>query len=137
MYISNDAKEDREKGDIEGSKEGEKSAGLRALAKQFTTLIQDHEFSPADLQEYLLVRKNDAATAVAELTAWVEEMAKSRTGDNKEVKHEVRREEILETIMEDERENNKKTQDSEIETSTTKKIETERLREAHDKRGEA
>ena len=36
-------------------------------------------------------------------------MAKSRTGDNKDVKHEVRREEILETIMEDERENNKKT----------------------------
>ena len=49
MYVSNDAKEDREKGDIEGSKEGEKSVGLRALVKQFTALIQDHEFSPADL----------------------------------------------------------------------------------------
>ena len=64
MYVSNDAREDREK----GSKEGEKSTALRVLAKQFAARIQDHEFSPADLQEYLLVRKNDAAAAVAELT---------------------------------------------------------------------
>lgn len=43
---------------------------LKTMAQEFGTKIEDYEFSPADLQDYLLVRKKEPASAVTGVEEW-------------------------------------------------------------------
>ena len=67
MSIFDEPEAGEEGNEDKTNKDDEKTAELRTLAKQFAALIPDQEFSPADLQDYLLVHKKDATAAVAEL----------------------------------------------------------------------
>ncbi|KIY00228.1 uncharacterized protein Z520_03913 [Fonsecaea multimorphosa CBS 102226] len=76
------------------------TAHLRSLAQKFSSLIPEGEFSPADLQDYLLVHKKDANKALAELPRWMEKVAKDRERkeeekeEEREGKREMKREEM-------------------------------------------
>lgn len=74
------------------------TARLYELARKFADLIPDHDFSPADLQDYLLVHKKDAEKAVVELPAWMDESyeERRRKEEEKEVDRELRKEAKLE-----------------------------------------
>jgi SpoVK/Ycf46/Vps4 family AAA+-type ATPase len=65
----------------------EEHAGLQALAQQFSELIPDHLFSPADLQDFLLMRRKDPQRAIDELEEWkattMEERAKKAEDEAK------------------------------------------------------
>jgi chaperone BCS1 len=63
---------------------------LRALAKEFSAMIPDHDFSPADLQDYLLIHKKDPDKAVENLPEWMEETYEDRR--RKEGEKEAERE---------------------------------------------
>ncbi|ETN37877.1 uncharacterized protein HMPREF1541_07500 [Cyphellophora europaea CBS 101466] len=72
----------------------ESDAEIDALAAQFAETLPEKEFSPADLQDYLLVHKKSPKRAIEGLREWMgrarEEMA--RKDEEKEVEREVRRE---------------------------------------------
>lgn len=51
---------------------------LMILATKFADQIPEHEFSPADLQDYLLMRKKEPERAVEEVEAWKVEVFKER-----------------------------------------------------------
>ncbi|KAK5320606.1 hypothetical protein LTR93_006818 [Exophiala xenobiotica] len=74
------------------------TAHLHDLAKKFADLIPDHDFSPADLQDYLLIHKKDAAKAVEALPQWMEETLdeRRRKEEEKEVERELKKEAKLE-----------------------------------------
>lgn len=61
-------------GELEILKEGE----LSVLATQFSERIEDFEFSPAEVQGFLLTRKKAPRKAVAEIDAWVTAQRKSK-----------------------------------------------------------
>ncbi|KAL2431566.1 putative mitochondrial chaperone BCS1-B [Exophiala dermatitidis] len=65
------------------------TAQLHALAKEFAALIPDYDFSPADLQDYLLIHKKDPAKAVAELPRWMEETYRDRKAKEEEKEAEL------------------------------------------------
>ncbi|KIV80297.1 hypothetical protein PV11_07810 [Exophiala sideris] len=71
---------------------------LRDLAKQFASLIPDFDFSPADLQDYLLIHKKNAEKAIEELPKWMEEAheERQRKEEEKEVERELKKEAKLE-----------------------------------------
>ena len=73
----------------------ETTAHLRTMAKDFATKIPEGEFSPADLQDYLLVHKKDPQQAVSEVQKWMEKAHEERKKkeDDLEVEREARREE--------------------------------------------
>lgn len=73
--------------------ESEDSARLRTLAKKFAELIPEHDFSPADLQDFLLMHKKDAAKAVQSLPEWMEHTHEERQKkeDDKEEDRAARR----------------------------------------------
>ncbi|KIW16166.1 hypothetical protein PV08_06217 [Exophiala spinifera] len=77
---------------------GPDTARLYELARKFADLIPDHDFSPADLQDYLLVHKKDAEKALVELPAWMDEAyeERRRKEEEKEVDRELRKEAKLE-----------------------------------------
>lgn len=91
------SKKDEKKSD--GVQDGSQTDLLRSLAKEFASLIPDHEFSPADLQDYLLVHKKDPAKAVADLPQWKEKTHEERQRkedektEEREAKKEAKREE--------------------------------------------
>ncbi|KIX02040.1 uncharacterized protein Z518_07979 [Rhinocladiella mackenziei CBS 650.93] len=72
----------------------ENTAHLRELASKFASLIPDHDFSPADLQDYLLIHKKDAKKAVEGLSKWMEETyeERRRKEEEKEAERELKRE---------------------------------------------
>lgn len=74
------------------------TAHLHDLAKKFADLIPDYEFSPADLQDYLLIHKKDAAKAVEALPKWMEETLdeRRRKEEEREVERELKKEAKLE-----------------------------------------
>lgn len=73
--------------------DGEDSARLRTLAKKFAELIPDYEFSPADLQDFLLIHKKDADKAVEGLPAWMKHTYEERQKkeDDKEAERAAKR----------------------------------------------
>ncbi|RVX70570.1 hypothetical protein B0A52_05221 [Exophiala mesophila] len=54
------------------------SPQLRQLSKAFADAVPDFDFSPADLQDYLLMHKSDAQKAVDQVGAWREEKYQER-----------------------------------------------------------
>jgi mitochondrial chaperone BCS1 len=61
---------------------------IRDCAESFAGQIPDHEFSPADLQEYLLVHKKDPEEAVRGVEEWKREILTERTRKEDEKKAE-------------------------------------------------
>lgn len=90
--------EETEKKSQTAASSDEKNSRLRDLAKQFASLIPDYDFSPADLQDYLLVHKKDAEKAIEKLPEWLEEVheERQRKEEEKEVERELKKEAKLE-----------------------------------------
>ncbi|EXJ73025.1 uncharacterized protein A1O5_04174 [Cladophialophora psammophila CBS 110553] len=67
---------------------------LRLLAHKFASLIPEGDFSPADLQDYLLIHKKDPEKALDELPKWMEKLyeERKRKEDEKEEEREGKRE---------------------------------------------
>lgn len=63
---------------------------LQYLAKQFASQIPPGDFSPADLQDYLLVHKKDPQGAVDDLKAWIESQYEERKRKTDEKEAEIR-----------------------------------------------
>ena len=75
--------------------DNEHSAQLRTLAKSFADQIPEGDFSPADLQDYLLIHKKNPEKAVSEVKDWMEktfEERKKRVRDQEDQKEERREE---------------------------------------------
>ncbi len=66
---------------------------LEELATNFATALPEGEYSPADLQDYLLVHKKDPEKAVADIVPWMEKMQEERRKkeDEREADAEVKR----------------------------------------------
>lgn len=90
-----------EKQELADAPTDENTAHLRELAKEFASAIPDHDFSPADLQDYLLMHKKDAAKAIEGLPKWMEETYEEHR--RKEVEREVERELKKEAKLEERR----------------------------------
>lgn len=58
------------------------------LASDFASKLPDNEFSPADLQDYMLMRKSQPQRAVDELPGWVEQILKERAEEEEERRKE-------------------------------------------------
>ncbi|OQU96598.1 hypothetical protein CLAIMM_02656 [Cladophialophora immunda] len=70
------------------------TARLRGLAQKFASLIPEGDFSPADLQDYLLIHKKDPEEALDELPQWMEKIyeERKRKEEEKEEEREGKRE---------------------------------------------
>jgi mitochondrial chaperone BCS1 len=70
---------------------------LRVLAKTFAKRIPPGDFSPADLQDYLLIHKKSPQNAVDNVTSWIEKVYEERKkkADEVEAEREGRREERI------------------------------------------
>lgn len=64
--------------------------GLKEMAKQFASKIPDSDFSPADLQDYLLLHKKNPELAVANIDKWVEDKYEERKRKEQEKEAEIR-----------------------------------------------
>lgn len=71
------------------------------LASEFASKVPDNEFSPADLQDYMLMRKSQPQRAVDELSDFVEKELKERAEEAEAAKKE--KEEKEQKEQEDER----------------------------------
>ena len=60
------------------TKQGSEGDEIRAMAEKFAARIPDDEFSPAEIQGYLLRHKRSPNDAVANVGPWVEEMRKQK-----------------------------------------------------------
>jgi chaperone BCS1 len=67
-------------GHVISGKEEKRGEDLSGLASEFSKQIQDHMFSPAEIQGFLLKRKKDPRKAVLEVTKWVEGMREVKSG---------------------------------------------------------
>jgi mitochondrial chaperone BCS1 len=61
---------------------------LNELAKEFADMMPDQEYSPADLQDYLLTHKKDPERAVKEAPAWKEKMEEEKLKKEDELERE-------------------------------------------------
>ncbi|KAK5938793.1 hypothetical protein PMZ80_008985 [Knufia obscura] len=75
---------------LAASAEKSSSPDTKDLAKQFADQIPDGEFSPADLQDYLLVHKKDPEGAVRDLKRWMEDQHEERKRKEQEKEAEIR-----------------------------------------------
>ena len=92
----------------EGGHHGKNSRGLpmhnlEGLATSFAEVIPDQQFSPADLQDYIIMRKDDPVQAVGELEAWTaREMAlrerKAREEQRRKERAKERRRKMREMV---------------------------------------
>lgn len=66
---------------------------LEELATQLATALPEGEYSPADLQDYLLVHKKDPEKAVSDIKPWMERMQEERRkkDDKKEADAEAKK----------------------------------------------
>ncbi|WQF86205.1 Putative AAA+ ATPase domain, ATPase, AAA-type, core [Colletotrichum destructivum] len=65
-------------------------ANVEALSEVFVDKIPAHEFSPAEIQGYLMKHKRSAEAAVAEAEGWVAEMRKEKRDKELKVAEEKR-----------------------------------------------
>jgi len=74
------------------------SIDLPNLAKDFASRVPDYEYSPADLQDYLLVHKKDPAAAVDGVQRWMDDLREERKKreDEKEGEKVARKEQAKE-----------------------------------------
>ncbi|EXJ94983.1 hypothetical protein A1O1_00101 [Capronia coronata CBS 617.96] len=80
----------------ERSSKNKKTEHLRSLAKEFSAMIPDYDFSPADLQDYLLIHKKDPDKAVEDLQRWIKETTQERRHkeEEREAEKELKREAV-------------------------------------------
>src|ERR1700761_394310 len=73
----------------------ERSVHVRGLAKEFASQVPEGDFSPADLQDYLLIHKKDPQKAVDEVKIWMVKVYEERKRKDveQEEQKEARREE--------------------------------------------
>ncbi|KAJ9608510.1 hypothetical protein H2200_007498 [Cladophialophora chaetospira] len=73
----------------------EETIRLRNLAKSFAASVPEGDFSPADLQDYLLIHKKNPQKAVDEVKNWMEKTFEERKKkeEEQEEQKEARREE--------------------------------------------
>ncbi|EXJ63797.1 hypothetical protein A1O7_00132 [Cladophialophora yegresii CBS 114405] len=64
----------------------EETTRLRGLADAFAALVPEDDFSPADLQDYLLMHKKDPQKAVDEVKSWMENVHEERKRKDAEQK---------------------------------------------------
>lgn len=60
------------------------SARLRGLAADFAAEVPEGDFSPADLQDYLLIHKKNPAKAVESVKEWMEKVYEERRRKDEE-----------------------------------------------------
>ena len=63
---------EKEEREHQQRQEEEETRQLRELADQFARKVPGGKFSPAELQDYILLRKDQPLRAVQEVEAWVE-----------------------------------------------------------------
>jgi len=68
--------------EIDELKEGE----LKKIAAAFADRVPDDEFSPAEIQGFLLKRKKDPKKALQEVDSWVESMMEQKRKGTKLLK---------------------------------------------------
>lgn len=68
----------------------EQDAEVNDLAKQFASQIPEGDFSPADLQDYLLIHKKDPQGAVTDLKEWIDAQHEERKRKEDEKEAEIR-----------------------------------------------
>ncbi|KAJ9651992.1 hypothetical protein H2198_008771 [Neophaeococcomyces mojaviensis] len=68
----------------------ETKVDLKALAAKFADQIPEGDFSPADLQDYLLVHKKEPQGAVEDLSKWMEGQYEERKRKEDEKEAEIR-----------------------------------------------
>jgi mitochondrial chaperone BCS1 len=75
----------------------ETTKALRNLARTFAERIPPGDFSPADLQDYLLIHKKSPQNAVENVQSWIEKVYEERKkkADEVEAEREGRREERM------------------------------------------
>jgi hypothetical protein len=61
---------------------------ISQLAEDFANALPDRTFSPAEIQGFLLVRKNDPAQALADVAAWRHEQLQKKTRQTTEGNHD-------------------------------------------------
>ncbi|KAJ7727373.1 P-loop containing nucleoside triphosphate hydrolase protein [Mycena metata] len=72
---------------VKSGVDGEMEKELSILAQQFAAALRDYEFSPAELQGYLLLNREQPIEAATEMSAWVQ-----RQRDDRAEKAELRAE---------------------------------------------
>lgn len=70
--------------------EGVDHTTIHQLAKEFASQIPEGDFSPADLQDYLLVHKKDPQGAIDDLKPWIESQYEDRKRKQDEKEAEIR-----------------------------------------------
>jgi mitochondrial chaperone BCS1 len=74
---------------------------IAALADRFADLVPNEEFSPAQLQDYILLHKNQPQRAVDEVETWIKEHNEEKARlDAEELSDEEEEEEVSETNSE-------------------------------------
>jgi chaperone BCS1 len=102
-----------------------------ALGDRFAELVPANEFTPAEIQGYLLKHKNSPATAVGVVKAWIESMrAEKEEAKKEEKKAEERRKKQEEAKKKKDEEEKKKKEEEE------KKKKEEEAKKAEDKKAE-
>ena len=84
-----------EKKDVLALPDDDNTIRLRGLAQEFASSVVEGDFSPADLQDYLLIHKKDPQKAVDEIKSWMENVYEERKkkDSQQEEQKEARREE--------------------------------------------
>ncbi|RMZ88279.1 hypothetical protein DV736_g4487, partial [Chaetothyriales sp. CBS 134916] len=77
-------------GVVDCSNSGPRIITLDLLASKFAATLPEHEYSPADLQDYLLGHKKDPIGAVDGVSQWIAEQAEER--ERREAEVQVERE---------------------------------------------
>jgi mitochondrial chaperone BCS1 len=108
-------------------------ARVEGLAEEFAARVPAHEFSPAELQGYLLKNKRDPAAAVEGAAEWVVETRKDRKEKELRQAEEKRKKEEDERKKKEEEEAKKKKEEAE-EEAKKKEAEDEKKKEEEEER---
>lgn len=83
-----------EKKDVLALPDNENTIRLRGLAEAFASSVPEGDFSPADLQDYLLIHKKDPQKAVDGVKSWIDKTYEERKKKDaqQEEQKEARRE---------------------------------------------
>jgi hypothetical protein len=95
MYWHEEERSEKDRSEKGAQAKTDEYIHLEALAQQFGQLIPDNTFSPADLQDFLLIRRKDPQRPIDEVEEWkvktVEERAKQAEEEAKRRKDKAER----------------------------------------------
>jgi chaperone BCS1 len=109
-------------------------ARVEGLAEEFAARVPAHEFSPAELQGYLLKNKRDPEAAVEGAAEWVVETRKDRKEKELRQAEEKRKKEEEEKKKKAEEEAKKKKEEAEEEAKKKKEAEDEKKKKEEEER---